>query len=119
LLIWSEADQYRPAELEEDSIEQFWEVRATLSGSVVTVPPANALRRSDHSQYVRRVLWLEERLIERGWSTSDPSRYSGPDRKTIEKILRGEAVRNDVLERLADSLSKKHSKIDVLEIPRD
>jgi len=68
---------------------------------------------------LKRGLWLKERLLERGWSNSDPANYGGPDRKTIERILRSEAVRNDVLEKLAEALSKRHAKVSVLEIPQD
>jgi DNA-binding Xre family transcriptional regulator len=64
-------------------------------------------------------LWLKDRLLERGWSNSDPAEYVGPDRKTVQKILRGEAVRNDVLQKLAGALSQKHGKVDVLDIPQD
>jgi len=67
--------------------------------------------------FPRRASWLKERLLERGFSTSDPSKYGGPDRKTIEKILRGGSVRNDVLEKLADALSKKGGKVGVLDFP--
>ncbi len=70
-------------------------------------------------QFLRRASWLKDRLLERGWSNSDPSKYRGPDRKTIEKILRGEAVRNDVLEKLAEALSRKDAKVNVLDIPQD
>lgn len=69
--------------------------------------------------FPRRTEWLDARLLERGWSTSDPSGYEGPDRKTIQKILRGEAVRNDVLQKLADALSKRYGKVNVLDIPQD
>jgi hypothetical protein len=72
-------------------------------------------------EFPKRVLWLNARLLERGWSTSDPYTHGGPDRKTVEKILRGEAVRNDVLVKLAGALSqsKPHGTVDVLAIPQD
>ena len=66
-----------------------------------------------------RASWLKDRLLERGWGNSDPAAYDGPDRKTVQKILRGEAVRNDVLQKLAGALSQKHGKVDVLDIPQD
>jgi hypothetical protein len=69
-------------------------------------------------QFPHRASWLGERLLERGWSNSDPSNHRGPDRKTIERILRGGAVRNDVLEKLAHALSAKHN-VSVLDIPQD
>jgi adenine-specific DNA methylase len=43
----------------------------------------------------------------------------GSDLKTVQKILRGEAVRNDVLQKLADALSQRHCKVNVLDIPQD
>ena len=68
-----------------------------------------------------RASWLEARLLERGWCPSDPSKWNGPDRKTVEKILRGEPVRNDVLMKLAEALStqKKHPEVSPLEIPQN
>jgi hypothetical protein len=66
-----------------------------------------------------RVAWLNSQLRERGWGNSDPYKHGGPDRKTVEKILRGEPVRNDVLAKLAESLSKKKGSVNVLDIPQD
>jgi hypothetical protein len=101
-----------------------WEADPTEPGTDVsnsTEPPPVAAknRKEPISLFPKRASWLKERLLERGWSNSDPAKYRGPDRKTIEKILRGEAVRNDVLEKLADALSGKHSTISVLNVPRD
>jgi DNA-binding Xre family transcriptional regulator len=70
-------------------------------------------------QFPNRVSWLKARLLERGWSNSDPSNHRGPDRKTIERILRGEAVRNDILKKLAEALSTKPPKVSVEDIPQD
>jgi hypothetical protein len=69
--------------------------------------------------FPNRASWVKEQMLKCGWSTADPSKYGGPDRKTVEKILRGESVRNDVLEKLADALSKKHLKISVIDVPQD
>jgi hypothetical protein len=66
-----------------------------------------------------RAAWLKDRLSERAWNASDPHRQRGPDRKTIQKILRGEAVRDDVLEKLANALSKKFAKVELLDIPQN
>jgi len=71
------------------------------------------------ARFPARVLWLNSQLRERGWGKSDPYKHGGPDRKTVEKILRGEPVRNDVLEKLAESLSKKKGSVNVLDIPQD
>jgi hypothetical protein len=91
-------------------------------------PATSAERREDSvvrggatpdSTFPVRASWLKARLLERGWSNSDPAERDGPDRKTIQKILRGESVRNDVLQKLADALSQRHGKVNVLEIPQD
>lgn len=58
-------------------------------------------------------------MLERGWGNADASMFGGPDRKTIEKIVRGESVRNDVLEKLADALAKRHAKVSVVDVPQD
>src|ERR1017187_10238327 len=63
------------------------------------------------SSFPNRAIWLQQRLFERAWDHNDPPRHSGPDRKTIDKILRGEPVREDVLEKLAKALSRKFGKV--------
>src|ERR1039458_6579259 len=84
-----------------------------------TVDTAGRSGARAETTFPARALWLKDRLLERGWSNSDPAEYVGPDRKTVQKILRGEAVRNDVLQKLAGALSQKHGKVDVLDIPQD
>lgn len=69
--------------------------------------------------FPNRVKWLKDRLLERGWSSGDPYKFHGPDRKTVEKILQGESVRNDVLEKLATALSGKFLEVNATEIPKD
>jgi len=71
------------------------------------------------SRFPTRASWLRVRMLERGWGNADASKFGGPDRKTIEKILRGESVRNDVLEKLADALAKRHAKVSVVDVPQD
>ena len=63
--------------------------------------------------FPKRAIWLKSRLLDMGWSDSDPSQWGGPDRKTVLKILRGESVGNPVLKRLADALSKPRGSIPV------
>ena len=104
----------------------------TVAPSELATPQAGkpgARRRKDESAarsgataesaFHVRSSWLKARLLERGWSNSDPAEFDGPDRKTIQKILRGESVRNDVLQKLADALSQRHGKVNVLDIPQN
>jgi len=77
------------------------------------------LRRQTDVQFPNRASWLAERLYERSWNKHDVWRRSGPDHKTIQKILDGERVREDVLEKLAKALSQKGRTVEVTEIPRD
>lgn len=67
----------------------------------------------------KRAAWLLKRLAERAWNKHDLFRQGGPDHKSTQKILDGRKVREDVLEKVADALSKKHSKVSVLDIPQD
>ena len=76
-------------------------------------------RGSDQPRFPRRAAWLQERFDQRAWNRNDPRRQRGPDPKTVDKILRGEAVREDVLEKLANALSRKHAKVQLLDIPKD
>jgi hypothetical protein len=41
-----------------------------------------------------------------------------PSAKTIDKILAGGAVREDVQEKLANALSTKYAKVNLLDIPQ-
>jgi hypothetical protein len=84
------------------------------NGAVPSVAPTSP-------PFKNRAAWLNDRLRERGWSPSDPSRCHGPDRKTVEKILRGELVTNYVLLKLASALSlqNKYPKVGPLDIPEN
>jgi hypothetical protein len=58
------------------------------------------------TEFPKRAIWLKARLLDMGWSDSDPSKWGGPDRKTVQRILQGKAVGNPVVKKLADALSK-------------
>lgn len=62
--------------------------------------------KTDEPRFPDRAAWLNERLRERSWNKHDPARYGGPDHKTVQKILDGARVREDVLKKLMDALSK-------------
>ncbi len=86
-----------------------------------TVRPVspNDVRRQ---QFPARAKWLNERLKERGWDWNEPYRWSGPDRKTVQKILAEKFVRPDILRKLV--LALNHLKIggktiSVSDIPSD
>jgi len=71
------------------------------------------------AEFPNRASWLSLRLRERAWDHNDPWRHSGPDRKTVDKILAGQRVREDVLEKLCIALSAKNGKVQLLDIPND
>ena len=116
---------------------QFERVRGALSSAGYDDAPETTVTTSDEksseaelvgengervrptSRFPNRAGWLKERMLERGWSNNEASKYGGPDRKTIERIIRCEPVRNEVLQNLAEALSKKHMKVSVLHIPQD
>jgi hypothetical protein len=55
--------------------------------------------------FPKRASWLKARLRERSWNKHDVGRHNGPDHKTVQKVLDGRHVREDVLLKLADALS--------------
>lgn len=70
----------------------------------------------------KRAAWLKDRLKERSWNKHDLARCGGPDHKTTQKILDGFPVREDVLQKVADGLSKgkvngASATVSVLNIP--
>ena len=80
---------------------------------------SNKSIRPQQMMFPMRAKWLRLRLTERAWNRHDPHRRRGPDPKTIDKILAGTAVREDVLERLANALSDKSEKVTLLDIPQN
>jgi hypothetical protein len=67
-----------------------------------------------------RASWLAERLRERAWNKHDVYRQGGPDHKSVQKILDGKSVREDLLHKLAAALSKANASLHLPEIiPRD
>ena len=70
------------------------------------IPELPDVETPDERHYPKRAAWLKGRLVDLGWSESDPSKWGGPDRKTVQKVLRGEAVSNHSLKKLAESLSQ-------------
>ena len=85
-------------------------------------PPAelkNETRTKVLPSFPKRAAWLAERLHERSWNKHDLSRERGPDHKTVQKILDGLAVREDVLDKVANGLSAKKGKVNVVDIPQN
>lgn len=75
-------------------------------------------------QFPNRAAWLKDRLRERSWNKNDLSRHGGPDRKTVQKILNGQQIREEGLEKVATALSKAHAskklpQVALLDIPQD
>src|SRR5262249_26988282 len=79
----------------------------------------SALRQTARETFSNRAAWLRQQLDERDWSERDPCKFSGPDHKTIAKISAGLPVRDDVLERLANALSRGGKAVTLVQIPRD
>jgi hypothetical protein len=72
-------------------------------------------------RFPERANWLRRQLAARHWGLEHVIRHNGPDRKTLNKILAGKPVREDVLERLAAALSasKKAPQVSVADIPNN
>lgn len=70
-------------------------------------------------QFPNRASWLADRLRERAWNKHDLWRQGGPHHKTVQKILSGLAVREDILQKVVDGLSTRNGKVTVLDIPQD
>jgi DNA-binding Xre family transcriptional regulator len=96
---------------------QEWKGKRFLMSS--EKPSQNASPKHTIPEFPKRAEWLKARLKERAWDENDVHRQRGPDRKTVQKILRGEAVREDILEKLAKALSAKKNEVDLLDIPSD
>lgn len=69
-------------------------------------------------RFPNRASWLKDRLRERSWSKHDLSRERGPAHKTVQKVLDGLPVREDILQKIAEALSKRGA-VTVLDIPQD
>jgi hypothetical protein len=78
-------------------------------------------KRATHETFPHRGKWLRDRLKERGWNKNHLSGFGGPDRKTVQRVLDGFAVREEVLEKLVTALNKKKvdKVINLLDIPYD
>jgi hypothetical protein len=70
-------------------------------------------------QFPERAKWLKVKLKERGWGRQNPYKYRGPDPKTIDRILRGDPVRDGSLQTLAAALSAKGLPVNLRDIPND
>jgi len=74
--------------------------------------PADELPPRERPAFPERAAWLRRIMHERALSINALSqRRRAPDAKTLTKILRGEAVREDVLERLAEVLKVARHQI--------
>jgi hypothetical protein len=84
-------------------------------GSVGVAKPAARPQRT----FPLRAKWLLRVLESRKWTVQQLERQGGPHAKTTRKILRGEGVRDTVLEKVAQSLSSKGGFVTLTDIPRD
>ena len=80
-----------------------------------------AAKAKPNPEFPNRAAWLAKRLLERAWNPHDVQRHGqgGPDHKTVQKILDGLPVREDVPEKVAIALSKKFGEVKLTDIPTD
>jgi hypothetical protein len=73
----------------------------------------------EHPQFPARASWLKAKLQERSWNKHELARHGRLDHKTVQKLLDGFSVREDVLQKVADGLSIRKAKVTALDIPPD
>lgn len=103
------------------------ESAAPIIGGAASVQPVTVnggKRKNPEPQFPNRASWLKLRLQERSWNKHDLSRHGGPDCKTVQKILDGQRIREEGLEKVATALSKaptskKLPTVTLLDIPQD
>jgi hypothetical protein len=78
---------------------------------------ASGRRAGPQPEFPKRASWLRASLQERSWNKHDLARQGGPDHKTVQKILDGFPVREDVLGKVVAALAKKGGKPTALDIP--
>ena len=101
---------------------------AGSGGDESTRTEAPAVEKTNSNEKVKfafpaRGAWLRARLTERAWDKHAVYRQGGPHYKTVQKILDGKSVQEDVLGKLATALSKapaskKLPAVKLLDIPR-
>jgi hypothetical protein len=87
----------------ETALQILSDVSAELRASF----PRNASRRPRNlDRFPQRAAWLRVQMIKRGFLTATGIEVlGGPNHHTVQKVLRGEDVRDSVLERLAAALT--------------
>jgi hypothetical protein len=80
-----------------------------------------SVKPDDGPRFLNRARWLRDRLLERNWSSNQPSLFGGPDHKTIKRILHGLSVQDGTLDKLITALNKvgKWDKIRPEHVPSD
>jgi hypothetical protein len=96
-------------------------IQASDDGEVSELPKDTKIARAKSPVLSKRATWLKDRLRERAWNKHDVQRYSGPDYKTVQKVLDGKPVREDGLEKLVTALNKKKEAptVKLSDIPND
>jgi hypothetical protein len=86
-------------------------VRAQIVGAMRQASSVAATPASSNTPIVpsfpNRSKWARDRLHERAWNVHDPRRFSGPNHRTVTKIVEGHSVREDALEKLIFALNQK------------
>jgi hypothetical protein len=107
----AEMDRISPARDGEENLHKELDPHAAVSDPPKTNTPS----------FPKRAKWADDRLKEREWDWNHPSRFGGPDRKTVKKILAGKYVQIGALAKLVTALNRirKGKNIEILDIPTD
>ena len=66
-----------------------------------------------------RAAWLQKQLDEHGWSKYRLAAFGGPDPKSVQKVLDGLAVTEEVFQKVLQGLSAGGVKVDLDKVPKD
>jgi hypothetical protein len=113
LVLHYKAESRRCRAIREEDAREFAESSQHARPSTeVTVPHRKPVART----FQTRAKWLARELEIRKWTVQDLERNGGPHAKTTRKILRGERVRETVIEKLSHGLSGK-GRVAVADVP--
>jgi hypothetical protein len=111
-------EQRRLEPITDEDSELFASLRESQEAVAAEPDPHSVQRSEPTADFPGRAEWARVKLRERGWDHNDPHRHSGPDRKTMLKILAGRRVKEETLDNLVTSLNRKKSRSGCLSFGR-